>query len=183
MCSFRHLAQPQSSVVEGDPELPGTVQSFAPDLLAWSLLIVGVWLLLQQLVRSYRSWSARRPTPRNPAKDADALLDQLEHLTKALSNTSVDQKREAMLLAHLIRATCSERWGLDCAALTDSELLQEAEAPQKECDPQAFEILPTMLALSSNVLFAGRLFEDPAWADALNSLKDWIASTTEVPKS
>lgn len=166
----------QRDGLAGDPELPGTVEAFPLDLVAWVCVLVGAWLLLQQVRRAIQSWSARRPVPQAPVVDVDALEASLHTLINAVENLSADQKAEAFLLGQLVRGVCSERWTRDCAAMTDAELLHHA------AEEQQFKMRP-LLQLSSEVLFADRLFEAQVWSTTVQDLRVWMMSTSEVPSA
>ncbi|MGB0954243.1 MAG: hypothetical protein ACPG31_13565 [Planctomycetota bacterium] len=163
--------------MEADPELPGTVEALPLDLFAWILVVVGAFLLARAIKASFQSWSARRPAPTHSDVDGDAVQNGLRALSDALVSMSADQKREALMLAHLARVVCGRRWGFDCTAMTDVEILQHLDARHPADYPESQGVLLPLLALSSEVLYANRIHDDETWMTEFATLQSWARAS------
>ena len=161
------LLQPQPQL--GEVELPSDVASFPIDLIAWSALTFGVFLLLFV----YAQWLLRgKPvTPiAVPVSSASAtsLQQDLQVLRESISHLSFDQLQEALHLSSFMRRASDNQW-----SATDEELLSNSPIPLRDA------LLP-ILHFTSRILFARCPASEVQWREVIAQTESWMKAQAEV---
>lgn len=166
------------SMQEAAPELPGTVEGLPPDLLAWSLVLVGAGWWLRLGVQAWRRAQHRRreavafaKAEKKGQSDASSILQELQSL---LAGFREQDEEAGALLALFVRTLCTERWGVDCAAFADAELLRAVDRHLGKGAPHTrLRYLEPLLRLATEAQFAGRRFTVSHWQEVLKTAKAW----------
>ena len=179
------------------PELPSQVEDLPIAYGYWFLFLAAAALLL------WWSWAWMRQAQHNRKThldeqrvvEAEASASSAQRamvlLRNYLQELSVDQRREAECLSHLLREQIGRNLQRDCHSATDTEILREAHGRRKSKAPVASAvgdlapadlapgILTPLLAFVSGVLFADQRPAVVIWQATLKDVEAWLLTQGE----